>query len=130
MADWRDQKREARRVVHDTMGLDVWHYTAVGATPTPIRVRLHTKFTQIGDDRSMGWAEIEAVKPRLVFMLSEIAAMGVTINRGDTIYFQPGEAYNIDNTLPPDDITVTAETSRLSRKQYQDMGLPAAGSVP
>ena len=130
MADWRDQKREARRIVHGAMGLDALHYAAAGAAPVGIRARLQTKFTQIGDDRSMGWAEMEAVKPRLIFMLSELAEKGITLTRGNIVYFQPDEAYYIDNTLPADDITVTAETSRLSRKQYQDAGLPIAGSTP
>lgn len=131
MSGWREQKREARRVVHDTMAFDVLHYAEAGATPTPVRARLQTKFAQIGDDRSMGWAEIEAVKPRLIFMLDELAVAGVKLDRNHIIYFQPGEAYNIDNLLPPDDITVTAETTRLSRKQYQEAGLPpVAGGTP
>jgi hypothetical protein len=130
MTAWREQKRQARRVVHNTMALDVLHYTEAGAMPTPVRARLHTKFGQIGDDRSMGWAEMEAVKPRLIFMISDLAAMSVQIERNNIIYVDIGEAYNIDNTLPPDDITITAEVTRLSRKQYQDAGLPVAGATP
>ena len=123
MADWRDIKREARAVVHDTMALAGQYYADVGVLPVPVRARLSTRFTQIGDDRSMGWAEIEAVKPRLIFMLSELPA-GLTLARGAIFYLQPGEAYQIDNLLPPDDITVTAEVTRLSRKQYADAQLP------
>lgn len=127
MQPWRDQKRTARRVVHDTMAIPALHYATAGAVAVAIRVRLQTKFAQIGDDRSMGWAEREAVKPRLIFMLSEMTSAGIVLNRNQIVYFEPGEAYNIDNLLPPDDITVTAEVTRLSRKQYQDAGLPAAG---
>lgn len=112
------------------MALDVLHYADVGAMPTPVRARLHTKFGQIGDDRSMGWAEIEAVKPRLIFMISDLTAMSVRIERNNIIYVDVGEAYNIDNTLPPDDITITAEVTRLSSKQYKDAGLPVAGVTP
>lgn len=123
MADWRDIKREARAVVHDTMALAGQYYADVGVQPVAVRARLSTRFTQIGDDRSMGWAEIEAVKPRLIFMLSELPT-GLTLARGAIFYLQPGEAYQIDNLLPPDDITVTAEVTRLSRKQYADAQLP------
>ncbi len=123
MADWRDIKREARAVVHDTMALAGQYYADVGVPPVAVRARLSTRFTQIGDDRSMGWAEIEAVKPRLIFMLSELPT-GLTLARGAIFYLQPGEAYQIDNLLPPDDITVTAEVTRLSRKQYADAQLP------
>lgn len=123
MADWRDIKREARAVVHDTMALAGQYYADVGVQPVAVRARLSTRFTQIGDDRSMGWAEIEAVKPRLIFMLSELPT-SLTLARGAIFYLQPGEAYQIDNLLPPDDITVTAEVTRLSRKQYADAQLP------
>lgn len=109
------------------MAIPALHYATAGAAAVAIRVRLQTKFAQIGDDRSMGWAEREAVKPRLIFMLSEMTSAGIVLNRNQIVYFEPGEAYNIDNLLPPDDITVTAEVTRLSRKQYQDAGLPAAG---
>lgn len=130
MQSWREQKRIARRVVHDTMAIPALHYATAGATAVAIRARLQTKFAQIGDDRSMGWAEREAVKPRLIFMLAQMEELGIVLNRNQIVYFQPGEAYNIDNLLPPDDITVTAEVTRLSRKQYQDAGLPAVGSQP
>jgi len=131
MSDWREQKREARRIVHDVMHIPAKYYTSPGASPADVRVRLHTKFTLIGDDRSMGWAEMQAVKPRLIFMRPELDEAGIELTRNAIVYLQPGEAYAIDNTLPPDDITVTAEVTLLSKKQYQDAGLPPVpGSTP
>jgi len=115
--------------VHDTMALDdVRYFPEVGATPVPVRVRLHTKFNAIGDDRSMGWAEIEAIKPRIIFRIDEPGS--VQPERGAIVLVQPGEAYEIDNTLPADDITVTAEVTRMTARQYEQAGLPAIGGTP
>ena len=124
MQPWREQKRAARRIVHDTLRIDASYYATAQATPVPVSARLHTKFTQIGDDRSAGWAEREAIKPRLIFMLPELNLAGITLTRNAIVYFQPGEAYYLDNLLPPDDETVTAEIVRLSPKQYADAGMP------
>jgi len=52
MANWREQKREARRIVHTTMALDMKFFQTATSSPVDVRARLHTKFTQIGDDRS------------------------------------------------------------------------------
>ena len=123
MAGWREQKREARRIVHDTMALDdSLYYSEAGATPVPVRVRLHTKFDAIGDDRSMGWAEIEAIRPRVIFLVD--SPDSVKPERGGIVFVQMGEAYEIDNTLPSDDITITAEVTRMTARQYKQAALP------
>lgn len=120
---WREQKREARRIVHDTMALDVRYYKTQSQPHFDVRARLHTKFSQIGDDRSMGWAEREAIKPRFIFMKSELPT-GFVIERNDIIYVQPGEAYVLDNTLPSDDITITTEAVRMIPRDYEKWGFP------
>ena len=122
MQPWREQKREARRVVHDTFRFDALYYATPTASPIGVGVRLQTKFTQIGDDRSAGWAEMEAIKPRLIFLVEDLTAGQPA--RNAVVYLQPGEAYFIDNTLPPDDITVTAEVVRVNKTEYTKMGLP------
>lgn len=124
MQNWREQKRQARRVVHETMLVEALYYITPGAEPSPVHVRIHTKFDAIGDDRSMGWAEIQSTKPRLIFMRSER-----TPDRGCVVYVQPGEAYQIDNVLPPDDITITAEVTSMTKRQLEKAGLPT-GETP
>jgi hypothetical protein len=116
---WREQKREARRIVHETMQIEAQYYSSRGAAPTTVHVRLQTKFDLIGDNRSMGWAEMQAIKPRLVFMREEKEPAN-----GAIVWFQVGEAYRIDNTLKPDDITRTVEVTLLTPKQYAEEGLP------
>lgn len=121
---WRDQKREARRTVHRTMQIDAMYYG--DGSPVPVRVRLHTKFDAIGDDRSMGWAEMQVTRPRVLFLVED----GIQPERGHVVYVQPGEAYQIDNTLPPDDITITAEVTRMTARQLQQAGLPESAVPP
>ena len=100
------------------------YYATKGATAVPVRARLHLKFDALGDDRSMGWAEIQAMKPKLVFRTAELDP-----TRGAVVYFQPGEAYRIDNTLPPDDQYTIAEVTALTVRQLENEGLPT-GEAP
>lgn len=120
---WRDQKREARRVVHETMQIQAMYHGDAGVV-TPVNVRLHTKFDAIGDDRSMGWAEMQVARPRIIFMIED----GVRPKRNGIVFVQAGEAYSIDNVLPPDDITLTAEVTRMSTAQLIKAGLPTSPS--
>lgn len=122
--NWREQKRSARDIVHDHMAVPCDYYATKGAEAVRIRARLHLKFDALGDDRSMGWAEIQAMKPKLVFRASEVDPA-----RGAVIYFQPGEAYRVDNLLPPDDQYIIAEVSVLSTRQLEIEGLPT-GEAP
>ncbi|AEY69570.1 hypothetical protein AH2_00060 [Burkholderia phage vB_BceS_AH2] len=117
--NWREQKRAARQIVHDTMKVEARYYPPRGAGYTTVHVRLHTKWGLIGDSRSMGWAEMEAIKPRLVFMREEQEP-----ETGAVVWIAVGEAYRIDNTNPPDDIERIANVTRLTPKQYADAGLP------
>lgn len=129
MSDLREIKREARRALHDLMAIPMQYYSAPGEQPVEVRARLHYKFTLIGDDRSMGWAEIHSINPRLIFLPAELPE-GVTLERGAILYVQPGEAYRIDNTDPTDDISVTVSVARLSKDQYEKAGLPPVESAP
>lgn len=122
--NWREQKRSARDIVHEHMAVPCEYYAIKGATAVPIRARLLLKFDALGDDRSMGWAEIQAMKPKLVFKASEVEPV-----RGAVIYFQPGEAYRVDNLLPPDDQYITAEVTALTVRQLETEGLPT-GEAP
>lgn len=121
--NWRQQKREARRTVHKVMKVAAQYYSTKGATPVAIDVRVHTKFQAIGDDRSMGWPEMQEMRPTLIFMLDELDAAGIDLSRNAVVFVQPGEAYRVDNTLPPDDITVAAQVTRLTERQLVQEGL-------
>lgn len=119
MANWREQKHVARKIVHETMGIDGRYFSDRGAAWTPVLVRLQTKWGLIGDPHGQGWAEQQAVKPRLVFMRADQEPQN-----GAVIWLAEGEAYRVDNVLPPDDITRTAEVVRLTVRQYAEEGFP------
>ena len=114
MGSWRDQKREARRILHKTMEIESLYYVD-GLEPINLPIRLHVKFDAIGDDRSMGWAEMQVERPRIVFL----SDYGVSPKNGAVVYIQPGEAYQIDSVLPNHDITVTAEVTRMTKRQME-----------
>jgi hypothetical protein len=113
--DWREQKREMRRVVHETMKIEALYYVSIGGEPVTVFPRLSTSFGALGDPRNEGWAERQSVKPTMIFMRDELIPV-----RNAIVWFQTDEAYSIDNVLPFDDITVTVEVARLSKKQYAD----------
>lgn len=118
---WREQKRAARQLVHGTFGIEAQYYASRGATPVTVHVRLRSEFNQlmVGTRKMQGWAETQAVEPNLVFMRSEQEPQ-----QGAVVWIAVGEAYRIDTTNPPDDITRTANVTRLTAKQYADEGLP------
>jgi hypothetical protein len=125
MMTWREQKREARRILHDTMQIEALYYASHGASPETVHVRLKIEFDAIGNPRlSAGRAEMQSVKPHLIFMRDEKEP-----KNGAVVWFETGEAYRIDNTLLPDDITRTAEVTRLSAKQYAEE-FPDEGGMP
>lgn len=118
MAGWREQKRAARHIVHETMALPCWHIPfAGGLPPTLTRARLHTArptatTSAMGDIESMGYAKWEADHTKLVFMRDEVDP-----KRNDIFIFAPDEAYTVEPERPFDDITVTVKVSRMEVKK-------------
>jgi hypothetical protein len=82
---------------------------------TPVNVRVHYTFKALGDMQGTNFhfAQREETMPRIVFLRSEIAAPA----RSAVVSISSDEAYRVDNTLPPDGLTVTAEALRLSASQ-------------
>lgn len=118
MSGWREQKREARKIVHETMALPCWRIPAmVGVAPTLVRARLHTNrptptSSAMGDLESQGYAKWEATHDKLVFMRDEVDP-----KRGDIFVFAPDEAYEVQPERPFDDITVTVKVSRVDKSE-------------
>lgn len=122
MSFWRTQKRASREIVHETMQVEAKYYATTGAEPVDVLVRLHTKFDALGDLRGAGYAEMQSIKPKAIFIRP---AAGFLVNNA-VLLVAPGEAYSINNIQPPDDITVTVELVKLSKSQYVAEGLPSA----
>lgn len=126
---FRDIKRAARRHLHQTMRVPALYIGSVGATPVPIYVRVHTKFADSGQasDRDIGNAIRHEVAPKLLFMISELESAGIDwrkLPRTAVISVERGEAYRIDTTLPPDDITITAIVTPVGPRDAAGLPVP------
>ena len=117
MAGFREVKRRARMQLHARMSEPALYLTAPTATPKSCTVRLHLKFDELGELLRGGFADRQEYNPRIIFLGEQVKparnAIVVTADMG---------AWRIDNDLPPDDITITAEVVRLTRSQIAGFG--------
>lgn len=111
MASFRDIKRRARRDVQTHMRVPALYLASIDAVPVPCFVRVHTKFQALGDMKgtNFNYAEYEDITPRIILWREEIPQPV----RNAIISVEAGEAYYLDNVLPPDDLTITATVAKL-----------------
>ncbi|MDR3474327.1 MAG: hypothetical protein P4M09_21970 [Devosia sp.] len=108
MQSFRDIKRSARTGLHEIMRTRVVYLAEEGDEGIPAWARLHTKFGLIANSAGPdGLAARRELKPRIIFMRSEMAALGISLKRGGIVSVETGEAFKLDNQDAPDDITVT-----------------------
>lgn len=124
MATWREAKKEMRRTVHDAMQVRALYFAHAPPQtgddePLDVNVRIHTEMKALGDIQGQFGAERQEQIPRIVFDLVEVQPM-----RGWIVSVEAGEAYRIDNLLPPDLGYQTAEVSRLSAAQSAGLPVP------
>lgn len=118
MASWRDQKNVARLAVHDAMKVAVDYFPAKAISPIPLFVRVHSQFGAIGQlAGSKGFAEMESIKPRILFMRADI-----TPQQNAIVFVGPGEAYRVQVVQPPDGLTVFAEVTPLPKSEMTALG--------
>lgn len=127
MVTWRDRKRAARRTVHQHMQHRALYLASVpldsmSDPPVEITVRIHTKFSALGDQpgTSYQFAQRFEEVPKLRLLRAE-----VNPERLGVISVSEGEAYQIENVLPPDDEFVTVEVFRLSAVKAAGLPVPA-----
>ncbi|WP_312388166.1 hypothetical protein [Stutzerimonas nitrititolerans] len=113
----RELKRRARRQLHDRMSEPALYLADSSAAPVGVTVRLHLSFNEVGELLRGGFSERQEITPRIIFLGSQVQPR----HRGIVVTQDLG-AYLIENDLPPDDITVTAEVSKLSRNQAISFG--------
>lgn len=128
MGGFRDIKKNARRKVHDTMSvpalyLDYTPLDSASEDPIACNVRVHTKKVQLGDQQgtSFQFAEAHEIIPKIIFDRLEL-----TPARHGVVVVADGEAYLIDNLLPPDEGFQTVEVSRLSAEDAAGLPFPEA----
>ena len=115
--------RRATRQKFVHMARTALYFTDPAApNPRTVRVLVTDRFQALGDLKgtNFNYAEIEAISPKAIFMLSE-----VTPDRGYIISLEPGVAYRIDHTHEPDDITQKADIIKLAADKT--VGFPVPG---
>ncbi len=129
MRSLRDIKRKARRDLHNQMKVAALYLAAPGDAGVSITVRIHTKWDALGiQNAENGLAVRRESKPKLIFMLDEMQAAGVTVKRGAIVSVERGEAYKLDNAEAPDDITVTFIATAMSAEQTVDLPIPVTSN--
>ena len=122
-----EQKRRARKHLHRGLSRPAYYFPDPDNTDDwqEIHVRVHYKFNALGDMKgtSFDFAEKQEVIPRIIFDNSEIAPQNHAV-----VCLLAGEAYQVDNVLPPDDFTTTAEAPRMPVRRAE--GYPYPGSAP
>ena len=117
MNPFREMKRQARRQLHEHLSDPVLYLAGPAAVPVGCTVRLHLKFDEVGELLRGGFSERQELSPRIIFLGAQIEPA-----RNAHIITKDMGAYRIDNTLPPDDITIAAEVVKLSRSQIISLG--------
>lgn len=106
MMTFRDQKRAARRGLHNALAEPVLFLKTRTEAPVEVTVRLHLQFELLGDLENVraGFGERREVAPRIVF-LNEQGHLPI---RDAYVITRDMGAYYIDNVDEPNDITTLA----------------------
>ena len=128
MRSFRDIKRRARRDVHQHMRVPALYLATVGAVPVPCFVRVHTKFQALGDMKgtNFNYAEYEDITPRIILWREELPQPV----RNAIISVEAGEAYQIDNVQPADDLTITAMVTAMDLSDTVGLPIPSTYVPP
>ena len=114
-----------RRDLHSDRAIPALYIATDGATPIPCTVRVHDKFEGVGAPAGgsiSGFAQVQNDTPRIIFIVDDAPAF---IRNGAVVSVEAGEAYRIDNTQPPHDITITAVVTRLPADEAVGLPVPA-----
>lgn len=120
---WRTIKRAARQTLHQHMKVAAL-YIPPGGAPQPVFVRVHTKDDVLLGDMvgtNFSYAEKQEIEPSILFMRDEVA-MPV---RNAIVMISATEGYRINNVKPADDISITAEVTRLMVAELAGQPIPA-----
>jgi len=80
--DFAAVKAHARKIVHDTFGVDAEYEASSSAVPVPLRVRWHNKMAVVGDPENAGYpVSLEGID-RIIFNTDELAEKGIIPARG------------------------------------------------
>jgi len=126
MSNFRDIKRQARLLVHDTMKLPAVYVSSRSDPLAPFRLvhmRLTSKNAAIGGLKGTSFhtVEREEVLPSAIVLVSEVPSPV----RNEVLSLTLGEAYQIDYVEPKDDITVKVNLLALDKADCNRLPIPA-----
>jgi hypothetical protein len=109
----RDIRKAARRELHQFMARPASYYSnprQAGAVPEAVTVRVHSNETKAGDlaGTNLSYAERQDRRETVVFWVDQIPSPV----RNALVILDSTEGYFVDNALPPDGQTITAEVVR------------------
>lgn len=122
---FREVLQKGRRELHDHMEVPALYIAFDGADPVPVSIRVHRQFAQTADmgSKTKGYAQMVEVTPRVIFLVEQLADA-----RNSAIFsVAAGEAYRVERTDPPNDITRTADVSIIPA--VETVGLPVPEPV-
>lgn len=130
---WREQRDAARQAVHETFKVAAYYIASLpyledsnseGALTT-LYVRVHDRIAPTGENPEVeGWATKYDFVPKVIALRADLTEAGITLQRGNVFSIATGEAYIVDLVRPHDNITVTAEVSRLTDTEAAGLPVP------
>lgn len=119
---FREVLRKGRRDLHDHMLVPALYIAFDGATPIPVDVRVQRQFVQTADmgSKVKGYAQMVEINPRVTFLVEQLA----DARHGAIFSIAEGEAYRVERTDPPNDITRSADVVPLSQSEATGLPLP------
>lgn len=126
MASFRDNRARMRRDVHLEMAVPALYIVTPGATPLPVLVRVHTTQVVGGEDsNAAAFALRRDIAPRVIFLREQVA-MPV---RNAVISLGPGEAYQVQDAQPPQNITISASVTQMPIARTAGLPVPIASTI-
>jgi hypothetical protein len=98
--DLADLKRQARKVVHDTMSVPAVYENPALPGSVDLRVRWHNKIAINGDLVEAGYAEMIEGINRVIFEKAELDEKGVNLARGHKLTVWDGTVLMLDSQEP------------------------------
>lgn len=96
--DFAKVKAQARRVVHETLGVSAFYKDSSLSAPVEIKARWHNKIVRQGDLENQGYAEVYESADRIVFSVADARALNV--KRGGVVSFVDGPSFTLATMSP------------------------------
>lgn len=124
----RDIKRAARRDLHEALKVPAIYLPPVDdPDPYPVHIRIHSKWdaTTMDSQTLQGtMVSRQSIFPKILFMRDELDAQGIILRRGGIVSVEAGEAYKLDNSEPPDDISISYFVTQLDPDATVNLPVP------